>query len=82
MYHRLHEHAQEHFEAKVKYEYSSKINKQMQNGIVGDAGGGTVAIKAAILACVRVKTAILSSSICWRLNARGWGFFLGAMFLY
>jgi hypothetical protein len=54
----------------------------MQNGIVGDAEGGTVAIKAAILACVRVKIATLSSSICCRLNARGWGFFLGAIFLY
>jgi hypothetical protein len=51
----------------------------MQNGIVGDAGGGTVAIKAAILACVRVTVAILSCSIsCW-LNARCWGFFLGAI---
>jgi hypothetical protein len=51
----------------------------MQNGIVGDAGGGTVAIKAAILACVRVTVAILSCSISSWLKVSGRGFFLGAI---
>ncbi len=51
----------------------------MQKAIVGDAGRGTVAIKAAILACVRVTVTILSCSIsCW-LKVSGWGFFLGAI---
>jgi hypothetical protein len=52
----------------------------MQNGIVGDDGGGTVAIKAAILACVRAMVASLSCSISCRLKASGWGLFLGAIY--
>ena len=47
--------------------------------MAGDAGGGTVANKAAIRACVRVMVASCSCSISLRLNDRGWLLFLGAI---
>jgi hypothetical protein len=47
--------------------------------MAGDAGGGTVANKVAIRACVRVMVGSCSCSISLRLNDRGWLLFLGAI---